>query len=231
MTRMRASLVLVALGAPAAFVGGCTSSSPTTGDKPPLTTPAPAVSATPNPAPAPRAATGPITFATQPDDASCVAYRPKRGGVAVAVPKAIDLALACPTMPPVVLPSGDGFVYLTGHELRFWTQTPDPDRRLVLFDVKDDDQDFAVSIPVWSPDGTKLALVSKASSYPAKTRLFVLTISAAGAVTAKTKHDVAVFSPCGSVCVPQPPTWKDGATVEVTTDADGAPGAPRAFKL
>lgn len=126
-----------------------------------------------------------------------MAYRPTRGGVAVAVPKAIDLALACPRMPPVVLPSGDGFVYLTGHELRFWTQSPDPDRRLVLFDVKDDDQDFAVSLPVWSPDGTKLALVSKASSYPAKTRLFVLTISAAGAVTAKTKHDVAVFSPCG----------------------------------
>lgn len=52
MTLMRASLVLVSLGVPAAFVGGCKAGSPATGDKPPPTTPAPAVTATPSPAPA-----------------------------------------------------------------------------------------------------------------------------------------------------------------------------------
>lgn len=235
MIRMRSFPSLVAMSLLAVACAKAKESQPAEPPPPKPVDPAPARPADPSPA-APTAggaaapATGPITFDEIPDDASCVKFVPKRGGAAMTLPKDIADALECPATAPEVLPGGDGFVYVRGHELLFWKPI-DPPRRLVLFEAPDDDS-FSTSQPVWSPDGTKLALVSMSSSYPDKTRLFVLTIDAAGAVTGKVKHDVRVFSPCGSVCRPVSPEWKGPNAVEVTDYTDeGAPGEKHLFKL
>lgn len=193
--------------------------------------PPPAAAVKPaDPAPPPAAA-GAITFGQQPDDASCVAYLPQRNGEPLELPTDVAKALECPISPPEALPTNDGFVYVAANELRFWKIGADPSRRLVLFDVPKDGELEGLSY-AFSPDGTKLAAIAKVASYPQGTRLFVLTVSPAGEVTGKFKQDAAVFSPCGSVCTPQAPVWKDAKTIEITPPTDdGGPGSPVAIKL
>ncbi|MEZ4399011.1 MAG: hypothetical protein R3B06_03285 [Kofleriaceae bacterium] len=239
---MRSSLSFVAMSLVAVGCSKAKDSKPAEAPAAPVKTPAPPAGAPTTPAsgvaapsPAPGTATpgaGPIDFEEIPDDASCTKYVPRRGGAAMTIPADIADALACPITAPELLPSGDGFVYLRSREreLMFWKPGADP-RRLVLFEAPDDDS-FSTSVPAWSPDGTKLALIAMSSTYPERTRLFVLTIDPAGAVTAKVKHDVRVFSPCGSVCRPTIPAWQGNAAVEVTDDTDdGAPGAKHLIKL
>jgi hypothetical protein len=196
-----------------------TTPAPTT---PPPTTPPP----TTPPAMPPPDPNSPLAIIEEPGDASCFGYRIERGGAVVVRPKAVAAALECPIVPPVLTPKRDAVVLFGGEELSYWAPGSEP-KRLVMFDPGVE----GVSAPTWSPDGTRLAVVVKGTSYPEATRLFVLTLSATGDVTDKVKHDVAVFSPCGSVCTPQAVTWKDAKTVEVTTPGEGEPGPVKAIKL
>lgn len=228
MTRMWKTSVVLSLAALAAC-GSDKKQDPTPGPTPTTpaqpTTPATPTPTAPAPAPAPAAA-GPLSIVEEAGDGSCFAFRVKRAGAPVAMPKAVATALECPIVPPVLTPAGDALVLFGAEQLSYWVPGADA-KRLVLFDPGVE----GVSVPSWSPDGTRLAVVVKGDSYPASTRLFVLTLSATGDVTDKVKQDVAVFSPCGSVCSPQAVIWKDGKTIEVTTPGDGEPGPVKTIKL
>lgn len=173
--------------------------------------------------------TSPLSVESAPGEASCTAYSLARAGGAVELPDDVKAAFECPMIAPVITADGSAVVYAGGSdalELRYWSPGASP-RVLATFDAGAD----GMSEPSWSPSGTKLAIVVKASSYPEGTRLFAFTVSPTGEVSGASEHDVAVFSPCGSVCTPFTPNWKDEATLDVVTPGDAEPGPTATITL
>lgn len=226
MTRMWKTSVVISLAATLAACGSDKKKDPTPTTTAKPTTPAPTTPPATPPAMPPPDPNSPLQIVEVPGEASCFDYRITRGGAAMTPPKAAAAGFECPIVAPTLTAKKDAVVLLAGEELSYWVPGSEP-KRLVLFDPGVE----GVSVPAWSADGTRLAVVVKGTSYPQSTRLFVLTVSAAGEVTDKIKQDVAVFAPCGSVCTPQAVTWKDAKTVEITTPGDAAPGPVKAITL
>lgn len=170
--------------------------------------------------------------------ASCLPYELHEGNIKVQLSEELEELLECPPELPVIAPNERFLVYVDG----FWTSVKTYDlitkgtQEIMTFP---EDSLGGISFMGWSPDETKLAIVTVDWNHDqgsTLTKLHILSFEPDGTFISSTNYDAKITMVCGSAnCSPSSDdlVWIDNHTIQYRT-WDEAPydlEGPEAFKL
>lgn len=154
--------------------------------------------------------------------ASCFVYELHGEGQKIDLSPELEELLECPPELPTIAPNEQFLVYVDG----FWTAVKTyhlatgTTQEIMTFE---EDSLGGISFQGWSPDKTKLAMVTVDWSHqqgPTLTKLHILTFETDTTLNNTTSYDIKINMSCSSAnCAPAPEDlrWIDNSTIQYQT--------------